>query len=101
MWTVDEHPEHFAAGHGTGGYDGDWFRWQLADGRQQTFTVVKAPRHVLMRAGDLTARTVRAAQTCGRSEIERYMADDVPPRVIELRTGGREPLVTPRDTAAA
>jgi hypothetical protein len=96
MWTINDEPEHYPDGQGTGGYDGDWWKWWLHRGDDRTFTVVKASRHVLMRAGLLSERTRLAAETRGRSEVERHLADGVPPRVIELSTGGGEPRVTPR-----
>lgn len=99
MWTIDGEPEHFPDGRGTGGYDGDWWKWWLRSGETRVFTVVKSSRHVLMRAGPLTDRTRVAAETRGRSEVERHLLDDLPPRGIELRTGGREPLLTLREDA--
>jgi hypothetical protein len=95
VWTTDGAPEHFP--DGDGGYDGDWWKWWLVRDDARTFIVVKAPRHVVMGAGDLSDRTARAAATNGLSEVERHLGDDVPPRVIELRTGGGEPFVTSRD----
>jgi hypothetical protein len=97
MWILDGNPEHFSDGHGTAGYDGDWWKWCLRRGEDRTFTVVKAPTHVLARAGSLTERTRIAAQTLGRSEVERHLADGIPPRVVELRADGREPEVSHRE----
>jgi hypothetical protein len=83
MWTINDEPEHYPDGQGTGGYDGDWWKWWLHRGDDRIFTVVKASRHVLMRAGLLSERTRLAAETRGRSEVERHLADGVPPRVID------------------
>jgi hypothetical protein len=38
-----------------------------------------------------------AAETLGMSEVERHLVNDTPPRVVELRTDGREPAVTHRE----
>ena len=40
----------------------------------------------------MSERTQRAVATNGFSEVERYLRDEVPPRVIELNTG-RDPVV--------
>jgi hypothetical protein len=101
MWTIDGEPEAFLDGHGTSGYDGDWYRWHLRAGDQRLFTVVKIPRHVAVAAGDLTERTAAAAASDGRTEVERHLGDAVPPRSVELRTGSREPLITRREPTAA
>ena len=99
MWTIDWEPAHFVDGAGTDGYDGDWCKWRLRRGDTHTFTVLKAPHHVLMSSGGLSERTAEAARTRGRSEVERHLGTARPPRVIELFTGSanrRSRLATER-----
>jgi hypothetical protein len=96
MWTIDGEPEHFSNGQGTGGYDGDWWKWWLRRGEDRTFMVVKASSHVVLQAGVLTERTRTALETRGRSEVERHLVQHVLPRVVELSANGREPEVTHR-----
>jgi len=43
----------------------------------------------------MTTRSLCAVDTEGRSEVERYMGESRPARVIEVRTTG-DPLVTLR-----
>lgn len=97
MWMIDGEPEHFPDGQGIGGYDGDWWKWWLRRGEDRTFTVVKASTHALLGSGMLTERTRAAAETRGRSEVERHLTDDIPPRAIELYANGREPGITHRE----
>jgi hypothetical protein len=91
-WIPDNWPQRFPGDRNIGGYDGDWWRWWMTRGEQRVFTVVKAPERVLKRTGLLSERTERAVATKGFSEVERYLRDDVPPRVIQLNTG-RDPVV--------
>ncbi len=99
MWTIIGEPETdpFPAG----GYDGTWHRWNLVREDERLFTVVKVDRHAEMFAGDkMTRRSVAAVKTNGRSEVERHLGADVPPRVIEVGTV-RDPVVTARETSVS
>ncbi len=98
MWTIDGEPEYFADGQGIGGYDGDCWKWWLCRGEDRTFIFVQASSHVLLDADVRFEETRVAASSRGRSEVERYLADDIPPRVIELISNSR-PRITRRDAA--
>lgn len=93
MWTIEGEPEYI--GSGTGGYDGEWWKWWLCRGDDRTSTLVKVGCHVLLDANVCFEETREAGRTRGRSEVERYLADDIPPREIELFTNSR-PRVTHR-----
>lgn len=95
MWTITGESETPSPA----GYDGTWYRWNLARDDKRSFTVVKIVRHAEMGAGDkMTARSIAAVETHGRSEVERHLAADVPPRVIEVGTM-RDPVITERKTS--
>jgi hypothetical protein len=79
MWRITgvEHPRP--------DFDGQYHRWNLERGGQRTFVLVKIHEHARMKVGDhMTDRSVEAVDTLGRSEVERHLADAVPPRVIEV-----------------
>jgi polyphosphate kinase 2 (PPK2 family) len=50
-----------------------------------------------MKPETMTARSIEAVDTSGRSEVVRHLESALPPRVIELSTFGN-PRVTPRGT---
>jgi hypothetical protein len=82
----------------TDGYDGTWYKWLLERDGQHSFTVVKITRHARLNAADvMPPRATAAADTDGRSEVERHLTAARPPRVIEVGTSS-EPVVTARRT---
>lgn len=82
-----------------GGFDGIVFKYPLRDGQRGSFTVVKIGRHAWMKASarPMTRRSLRAVDTGGRSEVDRFRADPMPARVIEVGTTD-DPVVTHRDS---
>jgi hypothetical protein len=79
-----------------GGYDGIWHKWLVGRDGEESFTVVKVTHHAHLKGNDaMTRRAVTAVMTDGRSEVERHLGAEVPPRVIEVGTLG-DPVVTPR-----
>lgn len=92
MWTT-ESPRRFGPS-GTGGYDGEWWKWPLVSGARRTFIVVKIPAHVRVQADDLPTRTQLAVETNGMSEVQLHLEANVPPRVIELSTANPTPRIT-------
>lgn len=94
-WTISECERI----EGPDGRDSTAFKWWLArDGVQPTFVFVEVANHLLnghYDPGRPTDRSVAAAQTEGRSEVERCLTLDRPPRLIRAGTVG-DPVVTPR-----
>jgi hypothetical protein len=92
-WDILGEPEVFT--NPPGGFDGVQYKWPLARaGDRSTFTLVQIGFHASIRASldPLTARTLAAVDSRGRSEIERHLAEEHPPRVIEVGTSG-DPLI--------
>jgi hypothetical protein len=84
-----------------GGYDGIVFKYPLTDGTRQSFTVVMISRHANMKANvdPMSPRAERAVDTQGRSEVQRYLGEPFPARIIEVITQGN-PRATLRTDAA-
>jgi hypothetical protein len=90
MWTITgvEHPRP--------DFDGEYHRWNLERGEKRTFVLVKVHAHAQMKVGEhMTDRSNEAVDTQGRSEVERHLADALPPRVIEVASM-LEPRLTRR-----
>lgn len=95
MWKIEGARE--STMEPAGGYDGTWHKWWLSGGEIRCFTVVKISRHAEIAACDnrLSERTLHAVRTHGRSEVERHLDAELPPRAIELASVG-EPMITQR-----
>jgi hypothetical protein len=93
VWSTKAQPETDTMP--AGGYDGTWHKWWLTRGEARSFIMVKIGSHAELRPESMTPRSLAAVDTLGRSEIERHLSAEVPPRVIEIRTLG-DPVVTAR-----
>jgi hypothetical protein len=75
MWAIAgvEHPRP--------DFDGEYHRWNLEQGAERSFVLVKISEHARMKVGEyITERSIEAVDTQGRSEVERHLNDAVPPR---------------------
>src|SRR5690242_8498086 len=99
MWTCAGEPQVWDGTY-PGGYDGIVLKYPLADGTRESFTVVMISRHADMKANvdPMSARAERAVDTQGRSEVERYLGERSPARIIEVTTQG-DPRATLRTDA--
>jgi hypothetical protein len=95
LWTIARDPEVFDHANGHDGYQ---YKWPLTrEGYNPLFTMVKMSDHAKHGLGSpdrpMTPRALEAVETNGRSEVERYLDWELPPRVIEVGTAG-DPVVT-------
>jgi hypothetical protein len=70
--------------------DADVYRWPIEGFAlsEPIFTDVKIVGNARLKGDDMTEHSIRAVETGGRSEVERHLADPLPPRVIEVGTVG-------------
>jgi hypothetical protein len=94
MWEIESGPT--TQQQPPGGFDGSWHRWELRQRARETFVVVKIAGHSYFESDTMTDRSRRAVATDERSEVERVLGWDLPPRVVEIATRG-EPTITIRD----
>jgi hypothetical protein len=97
LWAIENEPEVFS--NPPGGFDGAQYKWPLSrPGCPGTFTLVQIGFHAAMRASPdpMTERTLAAVDSLGRSEVERHLAEEHPPRVIEVGTSGDPWIVADR-----
>jgi hypothetical protein len=93
VWSISAEPE--SVHYPPGGFDGWHHTWWLEHQRERCFVVVKVSDHAPMKAGEaMTRRSIAAVDSQGRSEVERWLTDALPPLAIEVRIDG-EPVVTP------
>jgi hypothetical protein len=92
MWTIT------GLTHPPAGFDGKVYRWNLTRGGEQCFTDVEITGGALVRGEEMTPRSIEAVETQGRSEVERYLADEVPPRAIRVGTQLNPKVTRQRDT---
>jgi hypothetical protein len=97
FWTISGEPEVF---DGPDGRDGCGYKWPLArEGKPPLFTMVYVSRHALGNMTDdapMTERALRAVETRGRSEVERYLDRELPVRVIKVGTVGNPRVLAER-----
>jgi hypothetical protein len=96
QWKISGEPEVFDRPEGRDAYG---YKWPLErrDGAC-LFTMVYVSAHANGGSfSDCTPdRAIRAATTNGRSEVERYLDLELPPRLIEVGTGGNPVVTAPR-----
>jgi len=94
LWTIGEGTEIRTE------IDGAAFKWTLRrDGHRPLFTVVEISAHMLggcYDEGRPTARAHAAVESLGRSEVERYLDMETPPRKIGVATVGEPWIVASR-----
>lgn len=99
MWTIVGRPYEVQPE----GYDGAAVLWDVAPsgGGAAVPVVVKFPGRILATSPhNMSTRVAEAVGSCGRTEVERVLRWAIPPRAIEMRLRGEEPVLALRDPAA-
>ena len=93
MWSVESFEEVAT------GADAHWLKWWLTDDEgHRVFVVVKIAGSMMATAiEELALHAAEAVTTSGRSEVDRILDWEVPPRAIEVRSHTDLPIVEVRE----